>query len=120
MPNVYIDASGTPGRVTQPNEVPFCAYSAVFMDSELDDDLLVRIHKVHMQKLPNARTEFKSSAPCRQNILFMCDVFREVGFSIYAVVGLKDKFDGLGLAFPEPCNKWFIRNALTQIPQALR
>jgi hypothetical protein len=120
MPNVYIDASGNPGKISEINDVPYCAYSAVFLASEKDDLALYDIHLSHIKSLRGDKHEFKSSKFVSSTMRFLLSVCSNVSFSVCTVVGRKEKFEAYGLQYPEPCNKWFIRKALKQMPQALR
>jgi Protein of unknown function (DUF3800) len=119
MPNVYIDASGRPGEITEPGEVPYCTYTAVFMTQGDADAKLNDIHAIKMRELPPGRREFKSSQPHSANLSFLQGAVSGCQWSFYVVVGFKSDFDNYGLKYPEPCNKWFVKNALQQLPQAL-
>lgn len=113
---VFIDDSGDPG-FKETSSANFVMAAAVFIDSDVADELSNEIDKYRDSLRWRKKTEFKFSKDRKEIIAGLLKIVREYDFEIYAVYLDKTRFGGmLDIIDKNKLYNWTIAELLKIIP----
>lgn len=113
---VFIDDSGDPG-FKETSSANFVMAAAVFIDSDVADELSNEIDKYRDSLRWRKKTEFKFSKDRKEIIAGLLKIVREYDFEIYAVYLDKTRFGGmLDIIDKNKLYNWTIAELLRIIP----